>query len=464
MKASHRLGGIIMEQRTPLLTCLQEHDKLHRSSFHTPGHKCSSFLPLELLRLDYTELPDTDALYEAAGAIRKTEEALSHLFHSGRSLISAGGCTLAIQTMLKIASDRGKTILFARNAHRSAVSAAALLGIDPVWLLPTGDNGFTGTIRPEEVEEAFRNYPDASALYITSPSYYGEISDIPVLSDICHQHGALLIVDNAHGSHLAFMKENLHPLHLGADMTACSLHKTLPVLTGGAALQIRSQAHAEGAKEAMALFGSTSPSYPIMCSIDLCVDYLLHQDGISAYQACEKRVESIRQTAVQCGLQLPSGLCDPLRITLNTASVGLTGKQQIAYFESCGIDCEFCDGENAVMICTPFNTEEDFLRLETAVRQMPRKEALLPRKRSFFLPQQRLSLRQAVLSPSVCLPVEQAEGHIAADTACPCPPGVPLIMPGEIISKSVQKELLQAGIRSIRIVRDKAGSTSPDPN
>ena len=137
---------------TPIYSQLIKHQQENRSSFHTPGHKCSDFLPKELLRLDFTELPDTDALYEAEGIILETEKNLSRLFDTERTVISSGGCTLAIQTMIKLAFDRSvrmghrtHRMLFARNSHRSAVNTMALLGIDPVWVYPKSECGlFTG--------------------------------------------------------------------------------------------------------------------------------------------------------------------------------------------------------------------------------------------------------------------------------------------------------------------------------
>ncbi len=129
----------------PIYHTLKAHQKKDFSSFHTPGHKNAVFFPQDLLSLDYTELPDTDALYEASGILRQAEEKLSALFGAYRTLISCGGCTLAIQTMLRLACRKGHKMLLARNSHRSAVNACALLGIEPLWLLPQNGGCFTGT-------------------------------------------------------------------------------------------------------------------------------------------------------------------------------------------------------------------------------------------------------------------------------------------------------------------------------
>ena len=434
--------------KTPIYSQLLKHKLLDYSPFHTPGHK-NNFFPKNLFELDFTELPDTDALYEAEGIILETEKNLAKLFSAKRSIISSGGCTLAIQTMLRLASQRGKKILFARNIHRSAVNACALLGIIPKWILPKSENGlFTGRISPQDVEKEFLNDNEISALYVTSPDYYGELTDIKALSEICRKYNKLLLVDNAHGSHLAFLKENQHPINLGADMSACSLHKTMPVLTGGAVLNIGNSEFAENAKNAMSLFGSTSPSYPIMASIDICCDYMLNGNGISDYRALEERVANIKESAKNHGIIQPEGSCDPIRICINTNGI----KNQIEFFHSYNIEAEFCDGQNAVFICTPFNTEKDFQRLETAISNI---KTIPPIQKNIFfeLPEIKLSPREAILSETEIISVENSLGKISAESACPCPPGIPVIMPGEVINKNTVSQLLEYKFKYITVVK-----------
>ena len=414
---------------TPVYSQLLRHKQLDFSPFHTPGHK-NNFFTENLFELDFTELPGTDALYEADGIILQTEKNLAKLFSAKRSLISSGGCTLAIQTMLKLACQRGKKILFARNIHRSAVNACALLGITPKWILPKSENPlFTGVISPEDVEREFMKDSGISALYVTSPNYYGEITDIKSLSEICRKYNKLLLVDNAHGSHLAFLKENQHPIHLGADMSACSLHKTLPVLTGGAVLNIANPDFIEHAKNAMSLFGSTSPSYPIMASIDLCCKYM-SEKGTDEYKLLEQRVLQIKALAKNYGIAQPLSLCDNTRLCISTPNI----QNQMEFFHSHKIEPEFCDGKNAVFICTPFNSERDFQRLEKALSEIhgqPEHTAF-----TFTLPETAFTPREAILAPSEIIPVEKSLNRISADSACPCPPGVPVVMPGEIIDEN----------------------------
>lgn len=429
-------ADVIDEQiarKAPLWQALQEYQKLNRTSFHTPGHKGKDFFPKNPWQNDLTELPETDALYEAEGVILASEKELARLYHADRSLISAGGCTLAIQAMIRLACHGGK-LLCSRILHRSAVNTMALLGIEPLWILPKNQSGCSGRIEPEQVLEMLNKHDDIDAVYITSPDYYGALSDIAGISAVCQKFNIPLLVDNAHGSHLAFLHENLHPLHLGATMTACSMHKTLPVLTGGAALNIHGKKYTENAKTAMALFGSTSPSYPIMCSIDLCVQWLLN-GGAEKYAALESTIAKIKSTTATKGIIQPLGLCDPLRISLNTASVGMSGTESGAYFRERGLEPEMFDRENVVFICTPFNTNTELERLHKAILDLPTKTSVFSEQNfAFELPERVMTIREALLSPKKNIPLEQAVGEIAADIVCPCPPGIPLVIPGERIT------------------------------
>ena len=159
-------------------------------------------------------------------------------------------------------------------------------------------------IHSDDVEALLKQYQDVAAVYITSPDYFGVLADIKSISEVCHRYHVPLLVDNAHGSHLFLTPENLHPIHLGADMTACSAHKTLPVLTGGAFLNIASDIYAANAKDAMALFGSTSPSYPIMASLDLCMQWA-ETKGKEAYLQLQKRVVKMKEMAAAKGIAIP---------------------------------------------------------------------------------------------------------------------------------------------------------------
>lgn len=446
-----------MANQTPLYSALVQHHRLGRSAFHTPGHsgKEISFLA-GLLQLDVTELPDTDSLFEAEHVILQAEQHAAQVFGTTRTLFSAGGCTLCIQAMLRLVSadSSKKTIVTDRILHRSAVNAMALLDLNPVWLLPRADagSGFPGRIHPDDVEAFLKQYQDAAAVYITSPDYFGVLADIKKISEVCRRYQVPLLVDNAHGSHLFLMPENLHPIHLGADMTACSAHKTLPVLTGGAFLNIVSDTYVHNAKDAMALFGSTSPSYPIMASLDLCMRWA-ETKGKAAYSQLQKRVLKIKELAAEKGIVIPTGATDPVRITLQTASLGITGEEAAEIFRTYLVEPEYADDGNLVLIATPFHTEQDFLRVEKAIQALPNKRPITLNAVLPPLPNSVMSVRQAVFSPWEEINLEDSIGRIAATTACPCPPGIPVVMPGEMITEEIAMFLKKYRFLTIKVVK-----------
>lgn len=440
---------------TPLYTALVNYQKKKYASFHTPGHKnTKSLLKYNLYELDYTELPETDSLFEAERCILKAEQAAAKAFSTLLCVLSAGGCTMCIQGMLRLAAPTGGKLICGRVIHRSAVNTMALLGIDPVWVMPEPDagEGLAGRITPEGVRKVLEKAPEAKGVYLTSPDYYGVICDIQGISSVCKEYKVPLLVDNAHGAHLGYLSENLHPIHLGASMAACSAHKTLPVLTGGAWLQINDSRYLDGVKEAMSLFGSTSPSYPVMASLDLCRAWL-QEEGQAAFQKLEIRAAALKELAKAKGIGLPEGLTDPTRITLNTARIGLAGQQAAQWFREYGVEPEYADDGFVVLIPTPFNTEEDFRRVEQAIAAMPVSDPLAMDRRIPPIPEQVVSPREAVLSPSEKVPMERAVGRIAAQAACPCPPGVPVVMPGEVITEKAAEFLNRYGFSSAKVLK-----------
>ena len=423
-----------------LYQALRQYRQRGFASFHTPGHKGNAGFPPDLLQLDLTELPETDSLFEATGVLRQAEKHAAAVFHTAASLFSTGGCTLCIQAMLRLAAPAGGKIIAGRVIHRSAVNAMALLGLTPVWVLPRPDAGpgFPGRVHVEDIRAALEKNPDAAAVYLTSPDYYGALADIPAIGALCRSKGIPLLVDNAHGAHLGLLEPSLHPIGLGASLAASSAHKTLPVLTGGAFLDVADAAFVPGAKEAMALFGSTSPSYPVMVTLDQCV-YWMEQDGKRAFDGLAQRLAQIRRRAGELGFEAPSGLCDPARLTLRPTQEGLDGPRLFEALRRRMLQPEYHDQASVVLLPTPMNRPEELNRLAAALEELaaafPRRAQTPPESALPPLPPIYCTPREAILAPAQALPLQAAEGRTAAEAACPCPPGVPVVMPGEIITK-----------------------------
>lgn len=441
---------------TPLFDAVMRHNRRRRAPFHVPGHKgaaqCLRGLA-DAQSLDLTELPDLGSLFDAQGPTAEAERLAASLFSVPASLMSAGGCTLCIQAMLRLAAPCGGKMVCGRVIHRSAVNAMALLDIEPVWVMPDASAGpdFTGRIEAGAVTRALEEHPGAKAVYVTTPDYFGVISDIAAISAAAARFGVPVIVDNAHGAHLPFLRRGLGPLERGAAMSADSAHKTLPVLTGGAWLNIADERYAAGAKQAMALFGSTSPSYPVMLSLDLCREWLRVQ-GEDEFKRLEQSVAAVKQAAADAGLVQPAGECDPVRLAFAHAA-GPRGESAGEYLRACGIEPEFAQGAWTILIPSPMNTSKHFSRLLGAVSRMRsaggQKQALSAAPRPVCV----MTPREALLSPAETVAAEDARGRICAEALCRCPPAVPLAMPGELMTAETVFAARQAGCPHVKVVK-----------
>ena len=441
----------------PILDAVNAYLARNPARFHMPGHGGNaSALPLfaGALPYDLTELPGLDSLYDAAGCIAASERFAAEVFGAKATLYSAGGSTLAIQTMLALVSPGGGSVIFARNLHRAALAACILLDLDPVFL-PLCENG---AAEPESVGRALRAYPDARAVCITSPDYLGRLCDIGGIAKICGGHGVPLLVDAAHGAHLRFVSPALDPLALGASLCANSAHKTLPALTPGAFLHIGDARFIPDAKRKMALFGSTSPSYPVLLSLEQCCAWL-SDSGETAFAALREKTARLREDARALGLDPLERDCDPVRLTLDTAKSGTSGRRTGEILRSRGISCEYADGRYAVFILTPFHTDADLARLRAGLEAVAgaRGEERSPgpgaSMADFAPPALSMRVRDAYFAESVTVPAANSAGKIAAEAACPCPPGVPIVVPGEKISEKAAFLLKGYGISQIKVVK-----------
>ena len=432
----------------PLWDAMERYRKKEYVRGHTPGHSghAAPLAPLaSMLSYDLTEAEGLDSFFEASGPIAEAEALASRLFGSAGTVFSAGGCTLAIQAMLALAAGPGQTVIFGRNAHRSAVNTAALLDLRPVWALPAD-----GRITPAVLEPLLKAHPDTAAVFITSPDYYGRLSPIGALSVLCRRYGTPLLVDNAHGTHLRFCG-GLHPLEQGASMTADSAHKTLPALTGGAFLQVGDPAYLAAARGKMALFGSTSPSYPIMASLDLCRDWC-EREGRIAFAGLAEKVGELRKLSQERGLPAEEGACDPVRLTLRASAAGYTGWELAKDLLENGVSCEFADQSRVVLILTPFHTAKELLRIEDWLRRFRPRPPLAQEKYAWGAVRQAMTPREALFAAGKRLAVEKAAGKVALEALCPCPPGIPVVLPGEILSADAAEALKNSGIFEIKVL------------
>ena len=443
--------------RTPICDFVKEYKDSGAVRLHMPGHKGRELIGGE--SLDITEVFGADSLYDASGIILESEKNASELFGSD-TLYSTEGSSHVIRAMMYLvclhAKNNGEQarVLAARNCHKTFISSAALLDFDVEWIEGESGSYLSCDIDANKLDEylsAAETKP--TAVYLTSPDYLGHIADIEAISSVCRKHNMLLCVDNAHGAYLRFLKDSKHPIDLGADICCDSAHKTLPVLTGGAYMHISDNAPAifeENAKDALSLFGSTSPSYLVLQSLDRANAYLA--DGYPTRLASLiDKISSLKDRLLKAGYSFYGD--EPTKLAIEAKKYGYTGNDLAKILADKGMICEFCDPDYLVLMFTPEIEDGELARLEDAllsVAKLPEIEAEPPQYATF---ERKTSIREATMSPCELLPVSECEGRVLARLGVSCPPAVPIAVSGEVISREMIECFKYYGIEKISVVK-----------
>ena len=448
------------EYNTPLRNRIEKILKEDKTRMYMPGHKGRMAEPFTTIApYDITEIEGADSLYDCDDVLLELEERISGAYGTGASIISAGGSTLGIQTMLYLSRQRGRKIIVARNIHRIAIGMMGILGIDSVWIpcsnCENDDYSISGIAKqptPKDIEGLLKINPDAASVYITSPDYFGQMADIPAISDICKKYKAWLIVDNAHGAHLNRFRAALHPILQGADMCCDSFHKNLPVLTGGAVLHLADGELRQEAKYAMSIFGSSSPSYLIMLSIDMALPFMESSDDdllrLGSY------ISGMKERLYNRGYEtVRRFVSDPLRLAVGYHSIGYTKKEMKDYLHTHGIEPEYLTEGVLVFMPSSATTEKELEELEMVLTQLPKRPSIAGVNIGLNIPKQPLSISEAMNRPKMLISTDDALGKISARLVSKCPPGVPIVVPGEEISKQSIYALKSSGIFSVYVVK-----------
>lgn len=441
------------QENTPLWDQLRKYASRQPLSFHVPGHK-NGYLAdgagtdyfNQILKLDATELSGLDDLHSPEGVILEAQELLAGLYGVSKSFFLVNGSTAGNLAMVLSAAGENETVLVQRNCHKSILNGITLAKAKPVFLAPeyNAEWGVAGGVALETVKEAIRQYPDAKAIILTYPNYYGMINDLESIIQCAHNYRIPVLVDEAHGAH--FIGGAHFPnsaVQLQADLAVQSAHKTLPAMTMGAYLHFNSRfIKEEKVSKYLEILQSSSPSYPIMASLDLARAYLSSFTKKDEEALLEKVGRFRRNLNRIKGIKvLPYDQYngDPLKVTIQS-EISLSGFELQTLLEKRGIFTEMADPHNVLFVLPllkndmdyPFERvieclKEDLKSFGPAVRQ----EKITFSKKSVS----GLALEQKEQSQHTIKTValEEAAGKICAQQVIPYPPGIPLLYPGEII-------------------------------
>ena len=471
-----------MSMTTPIVDFVRRYAQSGTSRLHMPGHKGQSLLGFE--PWDITEIKGADELYGADGIIAQSEANATRLFDTVHTYYSTEGSSQCIRAMLCLAlqaapaAGQRPVLLAARNAHKALLYAAALLDFDIQWLWPAPQDAgslCSCPVSAAKLTGALQGLAQQGkrpfGVYITSPDYLGGVQDIAALTEVCKDFDVRLLVDNAHGAYLRFLPQGgQHPIALGAAMCCDSGHKTLPVVTGGAYLHLGKNAPVQdeaAVRNALALFGSTSPSYLILQSLDKCNQILSEGYPLRLLQCCGHLTRLRRELNEAAAAKHCSGPLalesEPLKVTLDAAVLGLSGTELAEKLRAAKIECEYADPRYLVLMFTPDNPPQDFERLSAAVLRIAEELAgpvTLPEETAGEFAElerglhRRCTIRQAVFAPQEQLPAEQAVGRICAMPTVSCPPAIPIVVSGEQITPAAAAWMKRYHVEDVSVIRE----------
>ncbi|WP_042354608.1 aminotransferase class I/II-fold pyridoxal phosphate-dependent enzyme [Bacillus rubiinfantis] len=449
------------QSRLPIVQALMGHAEANPISFHVPGHKYGQIFTShkeyfkQLLKLDVTELSGLDDLHAAEGVILEAETLLTEVFQVQKSYFMINGSTVGNLSMIMAACTEGDTVLVQRNCHKSVLHALRLAKANPIFLEPEYNPEWKVAegIGVSTVNRAISLYPEAKAIILTYPNYYGMVYDLQGIIDEAHDFHIPVLVDEAHGAH--FIVGSPFPtsaVKMGADIVVQSAHKTLPAMTMGAFLHFNSKLlFLDRVKYYLEIFQSSSPSYPIMASLDVARFYLAtynYQDRLflqEKIQQFKNLLVSIPQIKV---LDYPEPIGgDLLKVTIQSCC-SLNGYELQKQLEAEAIYTELADPENVLLVLPLLKTDQEF-PLETAAAKIKLRLAAFPTVEknqeytniSNGVSSLALDYKTMSILPSREIHIKEAAGEICAEQITPYPPGIPLLLEGELITEGKLHQL-----------------------
>lgn len=444
----------------PIYDALNRFKKERIVPFDVPGHKrgkgnreLTEFLGEKCMSVDVNSMKPLDNLCHPVSVIKEAEELAADAFGAKHAFFMVGGTTSAVQSMVMSACKEGEKIIMPRNVHRSAINALVLSGAVPVYVNPDMDKrlGIALGMKVEDVKKAIKENPDAKAILVNNPTYYGICSNIKELVKLAHENGMLLLADEAHGTHFYFdSKLPVSAMSAGADMAAVSMHKSGGSLTQSSFLLLGNEMNEGYVRQIINLTQTTSGSYLLMSSLDLSRKNLaLHGEEI--FERVRALAKYAREEINQIGdyyaycREIINGDSvydfDVTKLSVNTLDVGLAGIEVYDLLrDEYDIQIEFGDIGNILAYISVGDRERDIERLVSALAEIRRrfkksKAGLLDHE--YISPEVANTPKEAFFGHKESLPIMESAGRVCTEFVMCYPPGIPILAPGEKITKEI---------------------------
>ncbi|MDW0112030.1 aminotransferase class I/II-fold pyridoxal phosphate-dependent enzyme [Sporosarcina saromensis] len=452
--------NILSQQRAPIMEALNKYKKMRVVPFDVPGHKrgrgneeLTAFLGENCMSFDVNSMKPLDNLIHPVSVIREAEELAADAFGAKHAFFMVNGTTSAVQAMVMTACKAGEKIIMPRNVHRSAINALIISGAIPVYVNP-GSNKELGIplgMAVEDVKQAIKEHPDAKAILINNPTYYGICSNMKEITALAHRHGMLVLVDEAHGTHFYFSEElPASAMSVGADMAAVSMHKSGGSLTQSSLLLINNEVSEGYVRQIINLTQTTSGSYLLMSSLDISRKNLaLHGEEI--FKKVMNMARYTREEINKIGGyyafadELKNGDTiydfDLTKLSVHSLDIGLAGIEVYDILrDEYDIQIEFGDIGNFLAYISVGDRHLDLERLVSALAEIKRrystdKSGLFDHE--YIKPQVVYTPQKAFYAPKETLPMAQSVGRISSEFVMAYPPGIPILAPGERITGEI---------------------------
>ena len=458
------------QTKAPIYEALERFRQARVVPFDVPGHKhgrgnpeLAAFLGQQCVGVDVNSMKPLDNLCHPVSVIREAEMLAADAFGAAEAFLMVGGTTSAVQSMVLTATKRGQEIILPRNVHRSVINALVLNGAIPVYVNPEVDKrlGISLGMKREQVAKAIKEHPNAVAVLVNNPTYYGICSDLKAIVDMAHQAGMLCLADEAHGTHLYFGNSlPVSAMAAGADMSAVSMHKSGGSLTQSSFLLTGPNVHADYVRQIINLTQTTSGSYLLMSSLDISRRNLaLRGTGIfhTVVDMAEYAREEINAVGgyYAFGKELVNGNSifdfDMTKLSIHTLDIGLAGIEVYDLLrDEYDIQIEFGDVGNILAYLSIGDRIQEVERLVSALAEIRRNHStdgtgLL--NQEYIDPVVEASPQEAFYAEKESLPIEETEGRVCSEFVMCYPPGIPILAPGEKITKDI--------LRYIAYVKEK---------